>query len=112
MATLYLLCGLPGAGKTSLAKRLEQERSALRFTPDDWITALGIDLFDEDKRAVVEAIQWSLAERALSLGASVVIDFGSGRARSAIGSGCVPRRSGRRSSCTFSTCPATSSGRA
>jgi predicted kinase len=76
MATLFLLCGLPGAGKTTLAKRLEQERSALRFTPDDWIAALGIDAFDEDKRATVEAIQWSLAERALSIGTNLVIDFG------------------------------------
>jgi len=76
MATLYLLCGLPGAGKTTLAKRLEQEHSALRFTPDDWITALGIDAFDEDTRATVETIQWNLAERALSIGTNVVIDFG------------------------------------
>jgi predicted kinase len=30
MSTLHLLCGLPGSGKTTLARRLERERPALR----------------------------------------------------------------------------------
>ena len=76
MATLILMCGLPGAGKTTRAKRLEIERGALRLTPDDWILALGIDPYDEPQRAVVEQIQWDLARRALELGASVILDFG------------------------------------
>ena len=36
MATLHLMVGLPCSGKTTLAKQLEQERSALRLTPDEW----------------------------------------------------------------------------
>lgn len=37
MPTLFLMCGLPGSGKTTLAKQLERERSALRLTPDEWL---------------------------------------------------------------------------
>jgi len=40
LATLHLICGLPCAGKTTLARQIEQERSALRLTPDEWITRL------------------------------------------------------------------------
>ena len=34
---LYLLVGLPGAGKTTKAKQLEVEAPALRFTLDEWM---------------------------------------------------------------------------
>ena len=70
------MCGLPGSGKTSLARQLEREQSALRLTPDDWIAALSFDAYDEVKRAAVEAIQWQVAARALELGSNVVLDFG------------------------------------
>lgn len=33
--------GLPGAGKTTLARRLASERGAVRLTKDDWLVALG-----------------------------------------------------------------------
>jgi predicted kinase len=35
MATLFLICGLPGAGKTTLAKEIELARPALRLCPDE-----------------------------------------------------------------------------
>jgi predicted kinase len=38
--TLHLIVGLPGAGKTTLARRLGRDFRALRLTPDDWITTL------------------------------------------------------------------------
>src|SRR5262249_39568873 len=40
LATLHLMVGLPCSGKTTLAKQLEHERSALRLTPDEWQVAL------------------------------------------------------------------------
>ena len=76
MATLLLMCGLPGAGKTTLARRLAIERGAIRLTPDEWILALGIDPFDEAQRANVEQLQWDVARRTLELGASAILDFG------------------------------------
>lgn len=76
MATLFLMCGLPGSGKTTLARQLEQEHGALRLTPDDWLATLGLDPFDDAKRAAVEAQQWLVAARALELGVNVILDFG------------------------------------
>jgi predicted kinase len=80
MPTLFLMCGLPGSGKTTLAKQLERERRALRLTPDEWIVRLfGNSLTPPTLdwcRDPVEAVQWSVAERALGLGVNVILDFG------------------------------------
>ena len=80
MATLFLMCGLPGSGKTTLAKRIERERGALRLTPDEWIARLfGAAITPptlEWCRDPVEAVQWEVAERALGLGVNVILDFG------------------------------------
>ena len=80
MATLLLMCGLPGSGKTTLASRLELERPALRLTPDEWIVRLfGAALTPPTLdwcRDPVEEVQWAVAERALSLGVNVILDFG------------------------------------
>ena len=76
MPTLFLMCGLPGSGKTTLARRIERERSALRLTPDEWLATLSLDPFDEATRAALENLQWDVAARALSLGVNVVLDFG------------------------------------
>lgn len=80
MATLFLICGLPGAGKTTLAKQLEQTRSAVRLCPDEWIAEILVDVNDRAEmdrlRAVVEAIQWTMAKRLLALGANVILENG------------------------------------
>ncbi|RLT38282.1 MAG: hypothetical protein DWI57_12305 [Chloroflexi bacterium] len=78
--TLFLMVGLPGAGKTTLAKKLESERPALRLTPDEWIPVLYGENLSQEKldnvRAPVETMQWQVAAAALGLGVDVVLDFG------------------------------------
>ncbi|HEU0296865.1 MAG TPA: AAA family ATPase [Anaerolineales bacterium] len=80
MATLHLMVGLPCSGKTTLAKQLEQERSALRLTPDEWQVALfGQDAEEPEhdaRHSLIETMLWNIASRALELGTNVILDFG------------------------------------
>jgi predicted kinase len=74
--SLAIVCGLPGTGKTTHAKRLERLLPAIRLCPDEWMEALGLDLYDEHRRSKLEALQWKLAQRLLSRGVSVIIEWG------------------------------------
>ena len=38
--TLHLTVGLPGVGKTTLARKIAHEDNAVRFTPDEWMIPL------------------------------------------------------------------------
>ncbi len=80
MATLHLMVGLPCSGKTTLAQKLEVERSALRLTPDEWQVALfGQDAEEPEhdaRHSLIEAMLWKIASRALELGTNVILDFG------------------------------------
>lgn len=73
---LMLTCGLPGAGKTTLARRLAADRGAVCLTKDEWLEALGSSPWDEPIREKVEHELWRLAQEILRLGLSVVLDFG------------------------------------
>jgi predicted kinase len=75
-ARLVLICGLPGAGKTTLARRLAAELPAARLCPDEWLAGLGADLFDEPLRARLEATLWRHGRELLGLGLHVVLEFG------------------------------------
>lgn len=75
-ARLILTCGLPGAGKTDLAKGLAPVRNAVRLTKDEWLWALGSTPWDEPTRERVERELWRLAQEILGFGVSVVLDFG------------------------------------
>lgn len=75
-ARLILTCGLPGAGKTTLAARLASERSAVRLTKDEWQWALGSTPWDRPTGERIEQQLWRLAQEILRLGLSVVLDFG------------------------------------
>lgn len=49
MATLHLMVGLPGSGKTTEAIKLEYKYKALRLTPDEWQYFLfGHDISDKE----------------------------------------------------------------
>lgn len=73
---LIIVCGLPGSGKTTMGKALEARLSAVRFAPDEWMTAFSLDLYDEERRAKIEEFQWQLAQRLLQLGVSIIIEWG------------------------------------
>jgi predicted kinase len=78
---LIIVCGLPGSGKTTLSRKLEKELSGIRFCPDEWMNALSIDIYDEDRRGKIEALQWELTQNLLVQGATVIIEWGTwGRA--------------------------------
>ena len=80
MATLHLMVGFPCSGKTTLAQKLEHERSALRLTPDEWQVGLfGQDAKEPEhdaRHSFIEAMHWTIASRALELGTNVILDFG------------------------------------
>ncbi|MGY3682939.1 AAA family ATPase [Streptomyces sp. TE33382] len=73
---LVLLCGLPGAGKTTVAKKLERELCAVRLCPDEWLTELGFSLFDSEARDRVERRLWQHAQDLLVSGAVVILENG------------------------------------
>lgn len=75
-ATLLLMVGLPGAGKTTRAEELAMAHRALRLTPDEWMIPLFGDSKAGGKRDVLEGRLISVALRTLRLGTGVVLDFG------------------------------------
>jgi predicted kinase len=74
--TMILMVGLPGAGKTTRAKELAAVHRALRLTPDHWMIPLFGDSMAGGRRFVLEGRLISVALQALSLGTSVVLDYG------------------------------------
>lgn len=71
---LILCCGLPGSGKTTIARQLEQKTGAVRLNTDEWVAALGVDFFDYDFR---NRLQSRLSEHGitlLKLGQSIILE--------------------------------------
>jgi predicted kinase len=73
---LIIVCGLPGSGKTTLAKAIEGRLGAIRFSPDEWMDDLSLDLYDEERRGKIEGLQWKLGQQLLALGLVVIIEWG------------------------------------
>lgn len=85
-ATVYMICGQQGAGKTTLARALAHDLPAVRFSLDEWIVALfGEQLPGALSRAwwekhaeLCSGVIWSTCRQLLLVGVSVVLDFGFG----------------------------------
>ena len=80
MTTLHLLCGFIGAGKTTFAKSLERDHSAVLFSHDEWmVKQYGRNPPSEHFQTYyhrVEDLIWQFASRFLTLGQDVVLDHG------------------------------------
>jgi len=73
---VILICGLPGSGKTTLAKKLETEEGAIRFSPDEWMEEMGISLWEDKAREGIEQRFWRLAQNLATLGVTSVLENG------------------------------------
>ena len=79
-ATVHLLCGYNGAGKTTYAKRLAETHAAIRFSLDEWMLRLYPGLsYDSDgygtSAEVCKNLIWDVALEVLRRGLDVVLDW-------------------------------------
>lgn len=78
--TLHLLCGLPGSGKTTRARELEAGGDGIVLNADSWVWRLYPNDAEaaarDERKKLVEQVQWELAERLLLSGTSVILDWG------------------------------------
>jgi predicted kinase len=77
--TLHLICGLPGSGKTTLAKSISASGGAHRFSPDEWIKEIWKDRAEADGnrfRDQIEQLQWKIAKQLLQNSMDVIIEWG------------------------------------
>ena len=86
---IHLICGSTGAGKTTYALRLTQEIGAMRFSIDEWMTALyWMDAAQPiDPAWALARVErcmsqiWDVASKVARLGPPCVLDFGFGEAK-------------------------------
>ncbi|MBV6628165.1 MAG: ATP-binding protein [Rivularia sp. (in: Bacteria)] len=80
MANLHLIYGFAGAGKTTFARKLEAEISAIRFTHDEWMVKLYGHNPDEERFSDyynrISDLIWNLTMQLLGLDRDVILDFG------------------------------------
>lgn len=75
---LVLFCGLPGSGKTTVARKRERETGAIRFSTDEWMAALGVGFFDEIRDRLQVRLN-DLWKELLEHGQSVILEDGTWR---------------------------------
>ena len=76
---LHLICGLPGSGKTTLAKNISASSGAYRFSPDEWIKDIWKDKSEVEGnqfRDQIEQLQWGIAIHMLQNSMDVIIEWG------------------------------------
>ncbi len=74
--TLTLFCGLPGAGKTTLARRLEGDGRGVRLCTDDWQAELGVPHTDTDFHERLQPVLYRHALDLLRHGTDVILEDG------------------------------------
>ena len=79
MRTVHMICGPLGSGKTTLARRLEEENAAIRFTHDEWMALLygqdpPGDRFPEYFLRISTLIN-SIWPKCLELGLDIILDL-------------------------------------
>jgi predicted kinase len=74
---LYLVCGLPGAGKTTRSRQIAAATRAVHLCVDEWVVGLGISLVDFAFRVRLQDCMLSHAATLLRANVDVVIEFGS-----------------------------------
>jgi predicted kinase len=74
---LYLVCGLPGAGKTTRSRQIAATVPAVHLCADEWVAGLGASLVDYEFRVKLQDCMLLHVAVLLRLGVSVVIEFGS-----------------------------------
>jgi predicted kinase len=72
---LIAFCGLPGSGKTTVARELERETGAIRFSTDEWMADLGVDFFDEMRDNLQLRLD-GLWKELLEHGQSIILEDG------------------------------------
>lgn len=79
MATVYLLCGKVGSGKSTYAQRLKQRQNAVVLNCDLMMLSLFGEYLGDDHARVYgkcTAYLYALAEEVALAGVDVVLDFG------------------------------------
>lgn len=74
--TLTLFCGPPGAGKSTVAARLEAEGRGIRLATDEWQGRLGIEHSDAEFHDRLQRLLYGHALTLLRAGVDVILDDG------------------------------------
>lgn len=76
---LHLICGLPGTGKTTIAKEIVAKTGAIRLCPDEWIKDIWFEKAETEGntyRDAIEQLQWTIGKNILQSGLSIIIEWG------------------------------------
>lgn len=76
---VHVMCGLVGAGKTTLATELATSLPAVRFSRDEWMIRLFALGYDDPEYAThltsCTDLMWDVAASVLDVGVAVVLDW-------------------------------------